>query len=523
MSVAMGDATADIPPEIISEILLLVRDSFEPTSTIWQQATLVCSRWHEIALTTPLLWSRIHISRKFWSVEKLEAFLQRSANNSLDISCKFRESGAPERYALEALRPHAARIKSLELKSVASGRSDDIAQAFQPLVSALGPRLEFLSLHTNQSHLLLNTLLPTLRSLSVEGTTIQIDFPLPALTHLELRGPPFFYTQPELGVYLGTILQFCSSLETLVLVDMSSEEVIEEPTISVDPITLNLPRLRELTLYDDYSWLPAMVALLPVPPTVSLRLEARCRQWKGWVDEGYEDQIFLEMLRKHIYSLPTSPAFDKLILAVTVGRGLVLRLTVCSSPGNPQWTMVVRTDPSKPSNVDDRRVISEVLHELVAVGEILRPTELDIHIQCSKHDIPSEWSKLAAAYPQVQKLSYGCADPRSMNDFQQMLVDPTFRSLREITLCVTDWNDTTAKVTHKALRLRTEHGDRIKQLVVCPRSNDLESTTAVAVLDSMPCPFDLIIDLNGCAYCLQHVGTKEVRAFDGIYAVTRQS
>ena len=128
----------------------------------------------------------------------------------------------------------------------------------------------------------------------------------------------------------------------------------------------------------------------------------------------------------------------------------------------------------------------------------------------SRHFIHSEWSKLAAAYPQFQKLSFGCADPDAMQGFQQTLADGAFRALSEATLCISDWSHVTARTTHKVLRLRAERGCPIKQLVVFPRSNDLKSTAAVAVLDTMPRPFDLIIDLDRCAHCL--CGDQKVRA-----------
>ena len=108
-----------------------------------------------------------------------------------------------------------------------------------------------------------------------------------------------------------------------------------------------------------------------------------------------------------------------------------------------------------------------------------------------------------------------------MQDFQQTLADGAFRALAEVTLCISDWDHVTARTTHKVLRARADRGCPIKQLVVFPRSNELGSTAAVAILDTMPRLFDLIIDLDGCAHCL--CGDQKVRVLGDSYTAIRQS
>ncbi|TFK91769.1 hypothetical protein K466DRAFT_595809 [Polyporus arcularius HHB13444] len=129
-----------MPPEIFTEVFLALRDSSKyTTSTQWLTVTWVCRLWREMALSSPLLWAKIHMRRR-WPPEMVCAFIELSSGVGLDVNF---DIGPLPSYISSSLYAHANHIKSLcfrfwELESTA-------AQT-QELVDRFGRKLASLSL-----------------------------------------------------------------------------------------------------------------------------------------------------------------------------------------------------------------------------------------------------------------------------------------------------------------------------------------------------------------------------------------
>jgi hypothetical protein len=108
-----------IPPEILSEIFshCLVDDTeIIDVAKAPLLLTFACSRWRTVAISTPRLWSSVHVKRGVVSMEMLQTWLLRSSNFPLTLAV---DATYLEDYAvclcIETLIPHCRRWQDVKL------------------------------------------------------------------------------------------------------------------------------------------------------------------------------------------------------------------------------------------------------------------------------------------------------------------------------------------------------------------------------------------------------------------------
>jgi hypothetical protein len=127
----------DLPYEVLSEIMVLAASGEEvyspptlrPGSTRWSPWALgrICSRWRQIALNEPRIWSRISLHDgctlpNYMGVSQ-EAF-RRSGQSPLSLSLSFRSMTHPSNPIHSFIAPNLGRISNLKLSGPPSFMTD---------------------------------------------------------------------------------------------------------------------------------------------------------------------------------------------------------------------------------------------------------------------------------------------------------------------------------------------------------------------------------------------------------------
>ncbi|TFK91768.1 hypothetical protein K466DRAFT_659802 [Polyporus arcularius HHB13444] len=504
------DVTRSVPPEILSMVFFLLRDSARrATSTEWFIVTAVCRRWREIALATPFLWSRICIHyRRPWPPDMLSAFFDRSGSVDLhielDIDKLMHATIAP------ILLLHAGRVQSLRLVLV---YWHEDCMDVQTVVAGMGPKLVSLSLGGSE----LFTVGPSvasLRSLSMMSSKFTLLARLDNLTYLELDDIGCYNNHEELYDHLSQLFQYCPNIETLAILDMAWIHAfdVEEGAI-VLPYQLPFPRLRTLRLRDKYEYLPAMVGALLVPPHVSVDIEARTCHWREWTDNR-RPRPFKNILlggMDQTSSVSVLP-FDRVVLTAGAEDHLALFAAfTASSDERPRRLVKILGHRGLAAGIpgDFSELPKVLLEDFVALSMVLRPSVLEVHL-ADHLGSPPLLSLLSAWYPDVQKLAVG--GTHGTNHFIQNLFKPDALRLREALLCTADASQLdvetlVARINHRAQRPADLC---LKRLVICLRPDDTGlSLDAFASLSSQ-----VRVEITrGCPVCHRVAGPEEVKLF----------
>ncbi|KDQ65015.1 hypothetical protein JAAARDRAFT_28678 [Jaapia argillacea MUCL 33604] len=204
-------AIARLPNEILTDIFHILASQpiqispFDPVrSPLWVVVSHVCHRWRVVALSSPTLWGHILTPFPEWVPE----MLARSKQTPIVFEVDRRFPGVA---ALDAIRPHFARIRALKL--VCPQR--DLTRFFQSLSHTSAPLLESLSVESPQLGESFENLFlldaPRLRSISLTTCLVKWDsqiFRSGNLLHLALCFVPNVRAVP-------TMLQMLDTLECM--------------------------------------------------------------------------------------------------------------------------------------------------------------------------------------------------------------------------------------------------------------------------------------------------------------------
>ncbi|KAL6304393.1 hypothetical protein BKA93DRAFT_733263 [Sparassis latifolia] len=266
-----------LPNELLASIFVIgVLDGEEEDSLMMSTLMLVCRYWREVALGTPVLWSRIVAGTRH-SLDRVRLKLDRSKSAPLYICVDFSprmEHGSVTTenimLAMDLLRPSIWRWRSFQLTILnrpqahaALTRCKDRA----PLLEVLSVRVSHSMQEDHYSHPplpLFAAYTPNLRSCSFTSFNFNWDLRLVnRLRVLKLGGYWNGFT-PSMDVILG-MLRACPQLEELALRNMSDVDPDSCATFDTDPPehdgvpeqlvrvsdsrTIQLPRLVKASFY----------------------------------------------------------------------------------------------------------------------------------------------------------------------------------------------------------------------------------------------------------------------------------
>ncbi|KAI0040298.1 hypothetical protein FA95DRAFT_900403 [Auriscalpium vulgare] len=210
-----------LPVEVLAHVFSFLRVShFKPHRSpnfppAWVAVTHVCSRWREVALSFPALWSNIVVYNPDW----LEATLARSKATPLSLMMYLDRPGLPVHPWVESdAYRHIQRVKDLVLRG--TGVNDYV----RPLIGKRAPLLETLELWEDtheEIHLVRKGLFegetPKLRTLKLRRCRFLWTSTLfkANLTHLEVHKMLDEY-RPTTSV-LVNLLEGLPNLQTLAL------------------------------------------------------------------------------------------------------------------------------------------------------------------------------------------------------------------------------------------------------------------------------------------------------------------
>lgn len=249
-----------LPCELIASIFALgVFPSEEEEDPLMLPTLMLVSRcWHDIAINTPALWSKIRIGNHN-SVEKAARMLGRSKSVPLDISIDFNDlynrrgsiSDVLTR-AMNLLAPSIRRWNSFHLSV------PNRLQANTALSHCLSdaPMLRVLTVHVFHSmqedvvsqppNSLFGGYTPSLESCSLKS--FHLGWSHSVLRNLQVIKFDGYWngSDPSTAMILG-ILRACPGVRELTLRNLS--DVSESRTTSSSADLIHLPRLTKITLY----------------------------------------------------------------------------------------------------------------------------------------------------------------------------------------------------------------------------------------------------------------------------------
>ncbi|PPQ71659.1 hypothetical protein CVT26_010577 [Gymnopilus dilepis] len=382
----------DILREIFCHCLPTDGDAVLDVNDAPLSLTLVCSRWRQVAITTPSLWSTIHIpiireeidgrlftrtspmsldqafQRNVGRANMVMEWLQRSGSTPLSISIamasnrfEFRDVAPPPEFVAEYIKvimPFATRWKALRLSGLYQDYAELAGLSETDVSSLESLTLDLHGFDDDEESAWRSTKLlsaPSLRKLSIRQCYLDLSLASPhlkRLTHLSL-GPVHDYTYdytPGLEV-LSRILRECTDL-------ISCRLHLRDDSWSnngvLDICDMYLPSLKKLDLREGPNTLP-LVEKLEVPHLEEIVFESSLTG--------------AEMVLKTLVSR-TNECLQKLNLRVVHLEASVFREVLHHSPN--LTTLVLKQVHNRPSpklQLDDG-----LLNELASyTGPSLRP------------------------------------------------------------------------------------------------------------------------------------------------------
>ncbi|KAF8627381.1 hypothetical protein AX17_006196 [Amanita inopinata Kibby_2008] len=277
-----------LPSELLSSIFVTAVMGNGENPVMVSTLMLVCRHWAEIALNSPLLWSKITISQHH-SLERARRRLERSKSFPLDVMIDFRLDytiSITEQaiLAMDLLRPAIWRIKSLRI--CVPNRQQAHAVLFRCQEDA--PLLETLTISIQHSMQNERNSLPlplfkghTPRLQSCAFTSFHFGWDLNLLSRLRmLKLDGYFNASAPSPSTLVTILCQCPELEELSLRNVSYADVVYCPEFTGDhgssipsSKAVHLLRLTKASFsYADISLVRYIMGHIAFPNLISLEL-----------------------------------------------------------------------------------------------------------------------------------------------------------------------------------------------------------------------------------------------------------
>ncbi|KAJ3475684.1 hypothetical protein NLI96_g11677 [Meripilus lineatus] len=279
-----GPASAPVyrlPNETLAKILKLVKDfpDEDPSSRSYRVFTLihVCRWWREVVLNDPHFWTRIHLAR----IQVAELFFKLSQTLNVGVMSDLLNVANIDQF-LKTITPHEARISALKLHFDGSARRGQVEKVLSNLFSMPLKNLRHLDIDSPRDASYLGLLqVPFtpdrahLQTLSLRCALIHHDsFIYRGLRRLFIsiamdKKKGSFNTRTTLLLLLE-----CPELEDLVLLNMLNDDIdwSFDSQQSVQPLTVELSRLKRLCLIDQTYEMACLLSCLILPEFTRLSI-----------------------------------------------------------------------------------------------------------------------------------------------------------------------------------------------------------------------------------------------------------
>ncbi|TFK54540.1 hypothetical protein OE88DRAFT_1655250 [Heliocybe sulcata] len=269
----------------------------------------VCSAWRDVALSTPSLWTNVHVTVSTLSTvsqaQALERLLQRSHPHFLTLKVEYQplqihQSGAPLQ-VIHTLRKSSERWRSLDVSLTGSLLEALVDSAPLPNLETLVLRSSWMynpypppATHESLPRGTTFKGAPALRKLNLSNTylntsTIIDCFPLEQLTELDIFVGRINRPTQFSGFHTTHLLAHTPNLETYRLSSVPETcppEDYPESALTSHPVPMPHLRTLELQTYD--RWSPIFDNLV-LPGLEKVRLEVSSSSWRNrWADGPFD-------------------------------------------------------------------------------------------------------------------------------------------------------------------------------------------------------------------------------------------
>jgi len=276
-----------LPPETLVEIFSLLRfppdDSKYVPSLKWICVTHVCSRWREVALSSPCLWNHINFTKL--TLLGFTEILARAKMSPLHIEAKITPRRKTRFNALrKQLEAHISHTRHLSISGKFWAVLTRLISPAPALVSLslTGPSYSYVAsqLEYNIPNSLFNGTAPKLTRLELLGCSIGWQSPLlKGLQTLKIR-TPYAQATPTLEDWLAA-LEEIPQLKSLILDNATPAVSVDNSHIPEPQRTVTLPSLTHFNITASTKGCALALAHLVLPALISLHVTSESQSWDG--------------------------------------------------------------------------------------------------------------------------------------------------------------------------------------------------------------------------------------------------
>ncbi|TFY51196.1 hypothetical protein EVJ58_g10692 [Rhodofomes roseus] len=403
-----------LPPELFTEIFEFILAPRYGHHEEWSFITvlLVCRRWHDLAVSSPTLWTSITGDM---SLQVMAAYLRRSCKRPLSVAARAETFSVPRNDFLDALVPHFNRIVRL----------DTHGPHTQPYFECRMERLS--SLHIEDSYdpevpkarqtlVIRGDHLPALKVLTLVALEVKprIVNMSGSLTSLALDNMTF-----DTWNDLFDLLRGCPALENLTIETFEVYGSMDSTSVTTGQPIIELRRLRDFFCecrheHDPFSFL---LARLSVPPTAMMSvyayLDTMGQQYEAFIDRSQaidlRDTVIADIFPTDEKLYPAFPAIRDVQFSIKDDREVTVRASTVEGLRTGVASFVI--DVYLEECFNHRSVQKQVQSEL---GTVFPPTLTTLHIYLADNqmydtrdgylELTESWKSLYDAFPQLEEL-----------------------------------------------------------------------------------------------------------------------
>ncbi|KAJ3507864.1 hypothetical protein NLJ89_g6065 [Agrocybe chaxingu] len=285
----------ELPDDLLAEVITFATKSSKPNRNpevpVQIELSLVCRRWRDLILHSPLLWTDIFISTS--SLSNASIFFERSQTALIDVTCSSVVNGHSAHTAYismisSTIARHISRLRSLDIDVSEPSEVTYIFLQWKDLeapnlkslhiCSTPYPYMTFLTSYEPENEFPSWIVANALSSIRLEGIESQHFPPLPSLTSLDLDKTKLCPQQ------FCNILNNCPRLENLVIRRFGSPHELLDWEIPYTQPLMEAQSLRSLAINIENDHTDTCACALPFLSMQNLQYLEVSYYWSHFTD-----------------------------------------------------------------------------------------------------------------------------------------------------------------------------------------------------------------------------------------------